>query len=114
MADYSGTLKKFRESGYPKDAGQADENPSDPASSGIRTIKLTDDEAKELGQSGQPGDEVECTVSGKIEGNTLRVMSVSSPGADDQNPDANADAEAVMSKFRQGPMVQSQTIPSPS
>lgn len=92
--------------------GEKDENPSEPVSSGVRTIKLTDDEAKELSQYGQPGEEVECTVMGKVDGTTLRVMSVGS--GNDENPDANADAEAVMSKFRNGPPVQSQTIPSPS
>lgn len=112
MPDYSGALKKFRDSGYPKDDGDDDEKPE---SLGVRTIKLTDEEAKELSQYGQPGEEVECTVMGKVEGNTLRVMSVRSPSAEgDGNPDVNADAEAVMSRFRPGPMMQSQTIPSPS
>ena len=115
MPDYSGALKKFRDSGYPKNGDDegGDDQPSE--SSGVRTIKLTDDEVKELSsyQKG-PGEEQVCEVSGKLEGNVLRVLSVRSPGG--EGPDVNADAEEMMSQFRNGqpPMTQSQTLPSPS
>lgn len=98
MPDYSGTLKKFRESGYPKES----DKPSEPQEqSGVRSIKLSDEEAKELASYSQdPGQEAQCLVTGKIEGNTLRVMSVKSAGGG--GPDVHADAEEMMSQFRQG------------
>lgn len=112
MADYSGALKKFRDSGYSKDTSDDAASGSEPDS--VRNLKLTDDEAKEL-QSYQkvPGEEQTCQVTGKLEGNTLRVMSVT--GAGMMGPDMDADAEEAMSKYNSpGPMVQSQTVPSPS
>lgn len=113
MADYSGALKKFREDGYPKDKGEGA-----PESSGVRTLKLTDDESKELAPYQEkfgPGEEMVIEATGKLEGNTFRVVSVRyAQGGEDGSMDANADAEEVMAKFRPGPMMQSQTIPSPS
>jgi hypothetical protein len=80
MPDYSGTLKKFRDSGYPKDKSDSDKETS------VRVIKLTDDEAKELESYSQgAGSEQVCEVSGKLEGNTFRVMSVSGSGDPDMN-----------------------------
>lgn len=112
MADYSGALKKFRDSGYPKDTQGPDAQAQTP---GVRTIKLTDEEVKELSAYATgPGEEQVCEVSGTLDGNTLRVISVGSPDSGADPMDANADAEQVMSKFRQGPITQSQTIPSPS
>lgn len=114
MADYSGALKKFREDGYPKDKG--DEKPE---SSGVRTLKLTDEEAKSLEPYQEkfgPGQEMVIEATGKLEGTTFRVMSIQyaeGKGGEGQM-DMNADAEEMMSKFRQGPMMQSQTVPSPS
>lgn len=121
MADYSGALKKFRDGGYPKDKGTGPDLTGDNAAAGaapesVRTLKLTDDEAKEL-QSYQaaPGEEQTCQITGKLEGNTFRVMSVSGSGEMGE-PNVNADAEEMMNQFRGGqvPMVQSQTLPSPS
>lgn len=119
MADYSGALKKFRDEGYPKDKGT--DLTGDNAASGaepdsVRTLKLTDDEAKELqSYAGAPGEEQTCQITGKLEGNTLRVMSVTGSGMMGE-PNVNADAEEMMNQFRgsQAPMVQSQTVPSPS
>jgi hypothetical protein len=106
MADYSGALKKFRDGGYPE---SKDEKPDD-QEQGVRVIKLTDDEAKEL-QSYKEGDGMEqtCEVTGKLEGNTLRVMSVRRSGG--MEPNMDADAAEAMGK---PPMMQSQTLPSPS
>lgn len=115
MADYSGALKKFRDSGYPNDASGASGPDAQSASTGVRTIKLTDEEVKELSAySTGPGEEQVCEVSGKLDGNVLRVISVGSPDSGADPMDVNADAEKVMSGFRPGPMMQSQTIPSPS
>lgn len=122
MADYSGALKKFRDSGYPKDketdlTGDNAASGAGDAADTVRNLKLTDDEAKEL-QSYQsaPGEEQTCQVTGKLEGNTLRVMSVSGSGEMGGGQDVNADAEEMMNQFRgaQAPMVQQQTVPSPS
>jgi len=115
MADYSGALKKFRDSEpVPEGGPSPDEAAAGAAPDSVRTLKLTDDEVKDLeSYAGQPGSEQTCTVTGKLEGNTLRVMSVS--GAGQMGPDMNADAEEAMSKYNSpGPMMQSQTVPSPS
>lgn len=116
MADYSGALKKFRDSGYPDKAPalSGDNAAKGAAPESVRTIKLTDEEAQEL-QSYQaaPGEEQTCQVTGKLEGTTLRVTSVTGSGP--MEPNMNADAEEAMSQYNSpGPMVQSQTVPSPS
>lgn len=104
MPDYSGTLKKFRDEGYPPAKGD-DSVPAETAGSDpIRTIKLTDDEVKACsgGDDTQPGAEQTYEVVGKLEGNTLRVMSVS--GSQMEGPNMDADAAEAMR----------QTMPSPS
>lgn len=111
MADYSGTLKKFRDEGYPKAKGETDTPPETAGTDSVRTIKLTDDEMKDLSQYNQdPGSEVTCQVTGKLEGNTLRVMSVTNTGI--EGPDMDVDPEEA--GLGQPPMMQSQTVPSPS
>lgn len=115
MPGFSGALKKFRDEGYPKERSSGPDEKSE--TPGVRVLKLTDDEAKELASYSE-GDGIEqtCEVTGKLEGNTLRVMSVRSPGADAEGPDLDADAEEAMMKSGMGapPIVQSQTLPSPS
>ncbi len=76
MADYSGALKKFRESGYPEDDSEDDEKSE---SSGVRTFKLTEEEAKELQPYQEkfgPGEEMVVEATGKLEGTTFRISSV--------------------------------------
>lgn len=110
MADYSGALKKFRDEGYPKVKG--DEPPQTAGPEPVRTIKLTDDEVKALAGDGlEPGAELTCQITGKLEGSTFRVMSVESTGI--EGPNMDADAAEAMGKMPP-PMVQSQTVPSPS
>ena len=109
MPDYAGTLKKFRESGYPEDEEEK------PESSGVRNIKLTDDEAKDLQPYQKVGKEIVIEATGELEGTTFRItggVKYASGAGGEQ--DVNADAEEVMSKFRPSPMTQSKTIPSPS
>ncbi len=110
MADYSGALKKFRETGYTKTGGEAPDKDEDTS---VRTIKLTDEEAKELAGA-EPGMEMTCEVTGKLEDNVLRVMTVKKSGGG--GPDVESDAAEMMSKFRdsQAPVTQPQTMPSPS
>lgn len=115
MPDYSEALKKFRESGYPKDKGDGGEE----SSSGVRTIKLTDDEKKSLEPYQQKfglGEEMVLEVTGRLEDHGFRISSVkyAEGGESEGSMDVNADAEEMMSKYRQGPMMQTQTIPSPS
>jgi hypothetical protein len=118
MPDYSGALKKFRDSGYPKpkagDEGDQGDAPSADATAApsVRVIKLTDDEAKEL-QSYQdsPGAEQVCQVTGKLDGTTFRVMSVSALDAE-MEPDMDVSPDEA--GLGDAQMVQSQTMPSPS
>lgn len=115
MADYSGALKKFRDDGYPKakgdGSGSSDAPPETAGPEPVRTIKLMDDEVKALSEGGvDPGSEVTCQITGKLEGNTLRVMSVESTGI--QGPDMGVNPDEA--GLGQPPMMQSQTVPSPS
>lgn len=113
MADYSGALKKFRDSGYPKEPDKPEE---DEKSSGVRTIKLSDEEAKELTPYQEkfgPGEEMVIEATGKLEGDVFRVMSVKYAEGKGGGMNMNADAESVMNQMRP-PMMQNQTIPSPS
>lgn len=96
---FAESLKKFRDAGYSGRSEPDDGDDEKEESSGVRTIKLTDDEAKELASYGKPGEEAVCEVSGKIEGNTLRVMSVRASGGG-RPMDENADAEALMAQMR--------------
>lgn len=75
------SLKSFRKGGY--GAGKQDDGGEDKtSSSGPRSFKLTDEEAKELqGYSKGPGMEQECTVTGRLgENGEFTVSSVHAPG----------------------------------
>jgi hypothetical protein len=101
----SGVLQGFRKGGY-------GEKPSSPekekdGGGGPRLIKLTDDEAKSIGQ-GQPGGEVTVQVSGRLEGSSLTVMSV-------QGSSTMPDQEGMAAQVAgQAPVMRNQTAPSPS
>jgi hypothetical protein len=115
MPDYSGALKKFRDSGYSKTGPEEPEEGKE-ESSGVRTLKLTDEESKELTPYQEkfgPGQEIVIEATGKLEGNVFRVMSVKY--AEGGAPEGNADAEELMSKYRdEVPTMRMQTSPSPS
>lgn len=111
----SDVLKGFRDKGYGAKEGD-DEKESD---AGPRMIKLTDDEAKSLSEySKDPGMEIECKVMGRLNGSELSVSSVSAPGGmgDPENtmPDQNMMGRAMSSGQGGTPLMQSQTMPSPS
>lgn len=79
------SLKNFRKGGYgadKQDDGGGEKSPS----SGPRSFKLTDEEAKELsGYSEQPGEEIQCLVTGRIgPDGEFSVSSVKSSGGDAQ------------------------------
>jgi hypothetical protein len=115
MVDYSGALKKIRDEGYPKAQGNAPTEQPEAATPTARIIKLTDDEAKELqSYSEGEGTEQTCEVTGILDGNKLKVTSVRSP--EGMEPDMDDMAEEAMGKSGIGatPMVQNQTLPSPS
>ena len=101
----SDVLKNFRQSGYSKEK-ESDEHASP------RVIKLTDDEIKEVSQysGGEPGGEVKCEVSGRLEKDGhFHVMSVhTSGGGMDDEKDMAAEVAG------RPPMMQNQTLPSPS
>jgi hypothetical protein len=111
--DVSGALKSFRDGGY----GGKDASSEPKEAAGPRTITLTDDEAKELaGYSGGEGAEQECLVTGRLSGSELTVTSVKSSGGGQDDM-----AKEVMDRMggagRLGspaPMMQNQTMPSPS
>lgn len=109
----SDVLKGFRSSGYEKkeDAPQEKEKES----SGVRTLKLTDDEAKEIaGYQQGPGQELTCEITGKLEDDGhFHVMSVHLPGG--SQGDMNEMAKSVAGSSLGGtPMMNMQTQPSPS
>ncbi len=114
MPGYSEALQKFRSGGYPESNEDKDNESEGPG--GVRVIKLSEEEAKELQPYQEkfgPGEEMVIEATGKLEGTSFRVMSVKyaqGGGA----PDENKDAEEMMNKFRatQGPMMPSQTVPS--
>jgi hypothetical protein len=97
-------LKNFRQSGY-GEKDSTDEESGEPSSS--RILKLTDDEIKTIGET-EPGTEVTCEVSGKLEDGSLRVMSVRGSGGGMEKDMASKVAGQVP------PMMQAQTLPSPS
>jgi hypothetical protein len=107
----SDVLKGFRKDDY---KGKEKEEKSD--SPGPRMIKLTDDEAKELqGYQKGPGMEQDCLVTGRLgEGGEFTVTSVRSPEGGAPDPDGMA--SELMNKMRGGmpPVMQNQTMPSPS
>lgn len=100
----SDVLNKFRNKGYGKDEPSGDDEKSP---EGARTIKLTDDEAKEI-QGGSQGDGAEqtCQVTGRLNGSEFTVTSVHSGGGmpDEKNMAAQVAGQPPM------PM----TMPSPS
>jgi hypothetical protein len=98
----SDALKGMRESGYGEKTEEKKED-------GPRLIKLTDDEAKELGGQGD-GTEMECTVKGRLSGSEFSVISVHGSGGDDQNEMASQ----VMDKMGNAPTMRPQTMPYPS
>lgn len=109
----SDVLKNMRDSGYGDKPGAKpadDSSESSPAMS--RVIKLTDDEMKSLeGSAGAPGEEMTLTVTGKLEEDgSFSVMNV---GAEGGGPDdaAKQVADGVLGV---PPMMQNQTMPSPS
>lgn len=87
MPDVREALGKMRQSGY---GDSPEESPE-----GSRVITLSEEEAKSLAGYGKPGEEVTCTVHGKLEGDHLHVMSVESS----QGAEAPANAGDVMSKM---------------
>lgn len=108
----SEVLKNFRNKDYGSGSSKSDKNDS----GGPRIIKLTDDEMKEL-QSYQkgPGEEQQCLVTGRLgDSGDFSVTSVHSPNGESTMPDQDQMAQEVMGKMGQPPMMQSQTIPSPS
>lgn len=113
MPGYSGALKKFRENGYSKDESPKEDDAKE--SSG-RTIKLTDDERQELSPYAEKfgGDEIVIEVTGRLEDHGFRISSLKyAQGGKEEGP-SDADAAELMAKMRGGPVMQSQTIPSPS
>ena len=103
----SDVLKNFRATDYGKDPGAVDspdpENPEGP-----RSIKLTDEEAKELEGYGEPGTEQQCLVTGRLDDNgEFTVISVHAPGSSAPG-DENEMAAQVMGKMGMPPS------PSPS
>ena len=103
--DISGALKKFR---------SGPEEESEEKSSGPRMIKLTDEEKKSLEGYGQPGEEIECTVRGRLgENGEFSVSSVSAPGG--EGDDEGKMASEVMGKIEgPPPTMRTQTMPYPS
>ncbi len=79
-------LKKFRGSDYGanKEALDKPEEETDDAPETVRTIKLTDEEAKALQPSGvHPGEEITLEISGKLEEDgRFQVMSVQAAAPD--------------------------------
>jgi hypothetical protein len=106
----SDALNNMRSQDYgaKPDAGETPEE-----SSGVRVIQLTEEEQKELqGYSGKPGEEITCEVSGKLEQDGhFHVMSVRGTGGGGLDEDAKAVAEGSLGG---APLMQSQTMPSPS
>jgi hypothetical protein len=106
-------LKSFREGGYGK---KPDENgDSEEMSGGMRTIKLTDSELKELqAYASSEGGEQECLVTGRLgPDNSFSVTSVRNPEGSTM-PDQDQMAQEMMNKMDNAPVRQGQTMPSPS
>lgn len=109
----SDALKQYRDSGY---GGKKEDSGEGQKEKTSRVINLTDDEVKSLQPYAEKfqGDDIVAEVTGRLEGSHFHVMSVKYAEGGSGEPDVNADAEQVMAKYRMGPMVQSQTVPSPS
>ena len=107
----SDVLKSFRKEGYGDKGGNDDkETPQ-----GRRSFKLTDDEVKELqGYSQGPGMEQKCLVTGRLgEDGEFSVTSVHSSGGEGPGNEDEM-AKEMMAKMGNAPVMQSQTMPSPS
>src|ERR1700751_5083053 len=106
----SEALDHLRTSDY---GGDSKDKPSE--KEGVRVLKLSEPEAKELAgyqEKMGPGSEMVIEDTGKLEGDHFHVMSVKyAQGGGGQ--DTNADAEAVMDKMRGIPMMAPQVQPSP-
>ncbi len=104
----SDALKKFRDTGYPKKESGSDKG-SEPE--GVRVIKMTDDEAKPLAQV-PDGQEVQCDVRARKDGNKLHVLSVAyTGGGQGTMPDQEMND---MAAHVAGMPMRQQTEPSPS
>lgn len=102
----SDVLKNFRKDGYGDSKGE------EKSSSGPRSFKLTEDEAKEL--QGGEGMEQHCLVTGRLgAGGEFTVTSVHSSDGSTM-PDQDRMAEEAMAKSQQPPTMRPQTMPSPS
>lgn len=107
-------LKGMRSSGYSKkmEMPEKEEKDDSESDSGPRTIMLSDDEIKSLGQSAKPGEDVEIKISGKLENDGhFHIMSVEPAST---MPDDDMKEMAAKVAGMQAPMVQNQTMPSPS
>lgn len=106
----SDVLKSFRKDGYGPEKDSSDKEES----AGPRMIKLTDDEKKSFGEG--DGSEVTCQVTGRYSDGEFSVISVQGPSEEGKGPgDENEMAAKVMGMMGGGaPMVQNQTMPSPS
>lgn len=105
---FSDVLQSFRKSGYGPDKSEKKDE-----SGGPRLIKLTDEEVKDL-QSYQngSGEEQTCEVTGRLGSNgEFSVISVRNPGGGSGMGNEDEMAAAVMGK---SPVMQNQTMPSPS
>lgn len=106
----SDVLKGLRSKGYGSEKGPSEEKES---SGGPRMIKLTDDEIKELSQYKEgEGQEIHCEVTGRLNGSEFSVSSVRSSGGG--NNDEQEMAEKMMGPSGGVPLMQMQTMPSPS
>lgn len=96
----SDVLKSFRKGEYGKKEG------GDEKLSGPRSFKLTDEEAKEIGQGYSGGEEQQCLVTGRLgPDKEFTVSSVHLPGGE-------GEGDGGMPPMP--PMMRSQTMPSPS
>jgi hypothetical protein len=102
----SDVLKNMRSSGFPE---RKEEDDSDDQESTPRTILLSDDEMKSIGEI-KPGEEVKIEVSGRLEEDGhFHVMSVES-GTTMPDQEMKGMAAAVAGV----PVTQDRTMPSPS
>jgi hypothetical protein len=82
-------------------------------SQSVRVIKLSEEEAKALDPV-PDGQEVQCDVMAKKEGDHLHVMSVKYTGGEGTMPDQDMNEMAAKVAGVQAPMMRSQVAPSPS
>lgn len=106
----SDVLKNLRSSGYTK---TQDDKTSKDVPESPRIIRLMDDEVKALEPTQKgPGEEIVCEVSGKLEKDGhFHVMSVRAPGGGGMDDEKGMAAEVA---GQAPPMMQQQTMPSPS